>query len=114
MKNILSAVIVFSLLSLYSFGQSDNFKGQLDKSFIKNYKSVVLLPGNDHNRFIRKWDEDVKIYVSGDSLGKLTGDIEKCISVLNPYLNKIKMRLVKDKDEAAGFAFAVAGRCSVR
>jgi hypothetical protein len=80
--------------------QTETNKGHYDYSFVKNYKTLALYPGSENKRVIRKWKENIKIFISGDTLDKIKSEVEKYIELINPCLNRIKMSIVDNKDEA--------------
>lgn len=99
MKKVIILALIF-LTSVRLPAQQDSLKGHYDKDFVKKYRKIALGLGPNNTKVIRKWKSDIKIYITGDSLNKIRTEVEKYIKVLNPSLNKIKIQIVDNKDEA--------------
>jgi len=55
--------------------------------------------GSSNNR-LRKWQEDVKIYVAGDSPAYLAFELSRIIKELNELIQEVKLYRVDSRDEA--------------
>ncbi len=96
----MSLVMIVLLLCKAGSAQVTRDAFYSDADFLKAYSKIAFVPGNDGKVMLRKWNQDIKIFVESNRLAYYQKMVTEIIDKINPYLSTIHMGLTEDKGEA--------------
>jgi hypothetical protein len=82
------------------FCQVTNDSLYANADFLKAYSKIAFVAGNDGRAIIRKWNQDIKIFIESNRSEYYKRQVIDIIQKLNPYLNTIEIGLADNKGDA--------------
>jgi len=95
-----SLLIILLLFFKAGFNQTSGDGFYSDADFLKAYSKVAFTPGADGKVMLRKWNQDIKIFIESSKPAYYKKQVANIIETINPYLHTIKIVLTDDRGDA--------------
>lgn len=95
-----SVIIILLLLGKAGFSQVANEALYADKEFLNEYSKITFIPGVDGKPIVRKWNQDIKLFVESNDTKFYKKRISEIIQKINPYLQSVKIVFAETRGDA--------------
>lgn len=99
MKKIVLPIFLLLVFGKTSFSQTEVNQSSFSDDFLKAYTVIAFNPGNDGKTFIRKWQNDIKIFIENNNKKFYEKELSSFIQELNSCVS-IKISFTNLKSEA--------------